>query len=198
MSAAELHSTRLRIRQWERRDDTTADRWPPYNEPLDQLWNLPRPFTAGNWNSFGEFGVRRSWAVDDMHGTLMGRISLREIDNRRHEARLGITFGAPFVGRGLGTEALAIFLEHFFGELGFSAMLLDVAAPNIRAVRCYDRLGFRQISSDWREAGMLFDRHQLDQPRFQHLRQYFREGQRGVWVEFFEMRLDRDSWDARV
>ncbi len=195
----ELRSARTYIRSWRRQDDDLADEWPAYDDPLDTLWNLPRQLSSGSahwYNGFDNGSMRRAWAVEDHSGQLMGRISLREIDERRGEARLGITFGAPYVGRGLGTEALATFLDYYFADLGFRAMVLDVAGPNQRAVRCYRRLGFHAVGSDWRDAGLYFDRHILDNPRYAHVRQFFRADQSGVWVQFFEMRLNREDWRA--
>jgi RimJ/RimL family protein N-acetyltransferase len=197
-AAMQLRGARVLIRPWQRYDDELANEWPPYNDPLDPLWNLPRQtsFTE-SWGSFFDIGQRRSWAVEDYSGNLMGRISLREHDERKAQARLGITFGAPYIGQGFGTEALALFLDHFFTELGYAAMVLDVAAPNIRAVRSYQRLGFSYLESDWREVGHSFDRRVLDMPRYEVLRRFFRPSARGLEVEFYEMRLTREEWFQR-
>jgi RimJ/RimL family protein N-acetyltransferase len=192
----DLRSARVSLRPWQRHDDDVADEWPPYNDPFDCLWNLPRS-SGDSWSLGFETGVvRRSWAVEDWAGRLIGRISLRDIDERKAQARLGITFGAPFVSQGLGTEALRIFLDSYFAERGFHAMVLDVAAPNQRAVRCYRRLGFQYISSDWRPSGVFFDSRVLNEPRYAQLRRFFRSGPRSLQVEFFEMRLLKEEWFA--
>jgi RimJ/RimL family protein N-acetyltransferase len=194
-----LHTDRLSIRTWTFHDDELAEEWPPYGDPTEPLWNLPRQVGYGGdqWSSlFDGSGMRRTWAVEDRAGRLIGRISLREIDTRKAHARLGITFGAPYIGQGLGTEALALFLDYYFTDLGFEAMLLDVAAPNQRAVRSYERLGFSFVGGDWRTADSRFDRRLLDDPRYTHIRQHFRSGQRGLYVEFFEMRLFKEEWFA--
>ncbi len=81
-----LRGPRVLIRPWESHDDDVADTWPPYNDPFDPLWNLPRPSSFGGsvWHTFLENGARRqSWAVEDAGGALIGRISLREIDRQR-------------------------------------------------------------------------------------------------------------------
>ena len=117
--------------------------------------------------------MRRTWAVEDRSGCLIGRISLRDIDNGKAQARLGITFGAPYIGRGLGTDALGLFLDHYFTDLGFLVLLLDVAAPNQRAVRAYERLGFSHIGGDWRQADSRFDRHILSDPRYAQIQSLF-------------------------
>jgi RimJ/RimL family protein N-acetyltransferase len=193
----ELHGPRVIIRPWQHADDELASEWPPYNDPLDQLWNLPRQ--RETWGSFFDIGGgRQSWAVENRASHLLGRISLRERDKGKGQARLGITFGAPYVGRGLGTEALATFLDYYFRELegGYQTMVLDVAAPNVRAVRCYQRLGFSYVGSDWRDAGSSFDARVLNLPRYQPLVRYFRRNGRNVLVEFFEMSLAREEWAA--
>lgn len=189
----DLRSARMVLRPWQHYDEIAADAWPPYNDPLEPIWNLSR--SSSSWSEGFEFGVsRRTWAVESPEGRLMGRISLREIDSKRGCARLGVTFGAPYVGKGLGTESIAVFLDMFFGELNFELMLLDVAAPNRRAVRCYERLGFHYAGSDWRCSGRAFDRHILDTPNYSHLRQYFRQGPRCFDVQFFEMELPKRDW----
>ncbi|MFO7167439.1 MAG: GNAT family N-acetyltransferase [Chloroflexota bacterium] len=194
----QLQGSRVVIRPWQRFDDDLANEWPPYNDPLDSLWNLPRQTSlTESWSTFFDSGQRRSWAVEDRSGNLIGRISLREHDPRRRQARLGITFGAPYVGRGLGTEALALFLDYYFTDAGYAVMVLDVAAPNERAVRCYRRLGFSYVDSDWREVGFSFDRRVLDMPPYEHLQRFFRPTARGLAVEFYEMRLTREEWFQR-
>jgi RimJ/RimL family protein N-acetyltransferase len=89
-----------------------------------------------------------------------------------------------------------LFLDHYFNDLGFVVLLLDVAAPNQRAVRAYERLGFRHIGGDWRQADSRFDRRILSDPRYAQIHRFFRQTQRGLDVEFFEMRLLKEDWFA--
>lgn len=195
-----LQNDRMSIRTWTFHDDELLDEWPPYNDPTEPLWNLPRQVAYGGdqWSQFFEgSGMRRTWAVEDRSGALLGRISLRDIDNQKAHARLGITFGAPYIGRGLGTEALRMFLDYYFSDLGFQVMLLDVAAPNQRAVRAYEHLGFSHVGGDWRQADSRFDRRILDDPRYGQIHRFFRQGQRGLYVEFYEMRLLKEEWLAQ-
>ena len=91
-----LRNDRLSIRPWSFHDDELLDEWPPYNDPTEPLWNLPRQVGYGGdqWGQFFEgSGMRRTWAVEDYSGCLIGRISLRDIDTRKAQARLGITPG---------------------------------------------------------------------------------------------------------
>lgn len=190
-----FETPRTIVRAWNRFDDERCYRWPPYHDPFEAIWNLQRaqsPF-SGAWIS-DIFSGRRHWAVDSRAGDLMGRISLRDIDNDLKQARLGITFSASYVGRGLGTEAMHGFLDYFFGELGFTMMLLDVAAPNERAVRSYKSLGFTYVESDWRNAYQSVDLAILETPGYTHLKPFFVIKNGAVWVEFYEMHLSHDMW----
>jgi RimJ/RimL family protein N-acetyltransferase len=194
-----LRSARLSLRSWTFHDDELADEWPPYHDPIEPLWNLPRQASLSSepWAFFEGSSLRRTWAVEDRSGRLIGRISLRDIDHHRSQARLGITFAAPYIGQGFGTEALAVFLNYYYTDFGLQLMVLDVAAPNERAVRSYERLGFSHVGSDWRIADSRFDRRVLDTPAYRHLQRFFRVRQYGLEVLFYEMQLHKNDWFAR-
>jgi RimJ/RimL family protein N-acetyltransferase len=191
-----LTAERVRIRPWQRRDYQNVESWPQFTDPLSLVWNLPQSMSErrGGWS---EPDIRCAYAVENLEGTVVGRISLREIDRAHHRARLGISFGPPYVGQGLGTEALACFLDGYFGPLGFESMVLDVAAPNVRAVRSYLKLGFRITGRHWRDAGDQITRR-LDGKIPPELEQHFRWGRRSLWIEFFDMELTRPEWLART
>lgn len=198
--SVDIRSQRVRLREWQRADMRAMDTWPPFNDPLDQIWNLPRSVTVGHDGTFDDdWGYeRRTWAIESWQGHIIGRISLREIEPRIGQARLGISMGSPYVSQGLGSEALELFLSHYFGTLGFSTMVLDVAAPNLRAVRCYRRLGFRTIDDDWREVPLTVDLRFLDRPEYVQLQSFFRFGRRQVLVQFYEMELSKEEWLRQV
>ncbi len=194
-----LPGEHVRLRWWESRDDVVQRSWPYYDDPCNALWNIPRSMSFydslfGSYSAFAH--IRRVWAIENERGTLIGRISLREIDQSKKQARLGISMGAPYLGQGYGTEALALFLDYFFGEFGFACMVLDVAAFNRRAVRCYERLGFRCIADEWRKTASESAFRALTDPRCQDLRAYFRYDRACVWVQFLEMELTGDEWQV--
>jgi RimJ/RimL family protein N-acetyltransferase len=187
------------VRLWRSQDDAAQRSWPRYTEPLSELWNIPRstPLYDGLFTLGSTSFTRRVWAIDDLEGHLIGRISLRDIDQRKGRARLGISLTPSHVGRGLGTEALELFLDYYFREMHFTVMVLDVAAFNQRAVHCYARMGFQEIDSDWRKSSFDSNMHLLDSDTYQHLRPFFRRERFGVWVLFLEMELQRDVWLKR-
>jgi RimJ/RimL family protein N-acetyltransferase len=129
-------------------------------------------------------------------GQPIGSLTLREIKGRE-SSRLGITLGSDHVGQGYGTEALRLFLEYYFETMGFARMLLDVSATNLRAVRSYRALGFQEESKHYRSAGHSSFRVLRTEPRYQHLRPFFRRLGTMYQVLFYDMSLTRDEWRAR-
>lgn len=189
--------SRLCLRPWRSADEREHRTWPDYTDPLSHLWNLPRVPRGSEFFSFlrSPGAERWMWAIEmSDDGTLIGRISLRDIDRWRCQARLGISLAAPYVGHGLGTEAMRLFLDYFFEEAGFSTMLLDVAAFNQRAVRCYEHLGFSRVRVEWRETNKNTCAHLLDDPSCFHLRPFFKPEGRVIRVQFLEMQLQKHLW----
>lgn len=194
---ATLQHERIRLRPWQRKDDIAQRAWPEYHEPLSELWNLPRPVRLGD--GFFSFlshpsGDRRVWAVEDHVQRLIGRLSLREIDHWRLRSRLGISLGAPYVGRGLGTRVMKLFLDYYFGGFGFVHMSLDVAAFNRRAVRCYERLGFVCVGHEWRNAGYSASMRLPREPLYHEMPSCFRQEAHIIQVLFYEMELHKAHW----
>jgi RimJ/RimL family protein N-acetyltransferase len=197
LSGQVIHGKRVCLRPWQRRDTLAQELWPRYTDPFSTLWNIPRAIFFDDEIRSGWSAQRYAWAIEDTYQRMIGRISLREIDARQGSARLGISLAQHYVSQGLGTEAMAIFLDYFFGPLAYSTMFLDVAAFNTRAVRCYERLGFEYIESEWRSAGRDPSLRLLDDPRYKEYLSYFRRGRFETMVEFYEMVLTRDTWMSR-
>jgi RimJ/RimL family protein N-acetyltransferase len=172
--------------------------WRPFVDPLYQPFDFPRRSKVenGRWfNWRSKEPDRRLYTVLDEHQRVIGSLTLREIDGKR-SARLGITVGADFVSQGYGTEALQTFLDYYFGEMGFARLVLDVAATNLRAVRCYQKLGFQQFDKHYRPASHPSFRILRQEPRYQHLRQYFVRKGTFYQVLFYDMSLTRETWWA--
>ena len=69
------------------------------------------------------------------------------------EAFVGIGIGEPdFWGKGYGTEAMRLMLTYAFMELNLQRVSLDVFDYNQRAIRSYEKAGFKP---EGRQRGML-------------------------------------------
>jgi diamine N-acetyltransferase len=191
-----LHGPRVTIRPMRREDVNAMTHWRPMADPLYQPFDMPQRGLAEHLAWFDERvhdTTRRLFAVEDEMGHVIGSLTLRDIHGLR-SARLGITLGADFVSRGYGTEALRVFLEAFFGTMGFLQMDLDVAAINRRAVRCYRSLSFREIGRHYEAAYHSSYRILMREPRYRHLRPYFHEVGTVVQVLFYDMALTRQGF----
>ncbi len=91
---------------------------------------------------------RRRWAILTSEMELIGEIELDHILWQRHEAELAICIARKeYWNRGLGTDAVRTLLRHAFTELGLTSVYLRVFNDNQRAVRTYERCGFRKVGA---------------------------------------------------
>ncbi len=89
-------------------------------------------------------------AVETAAGQLLGWVELRDLNWRRRSGELRICLGDPATwGRGYGGAALSGFLELAFGAWRLRSVHLRVAVWNARAIRAYERCGFRREARLW-------------------------------------------------
>ena len=96
---------------------------------------------------------------------LIGTCAFSQLDGDNGSALFHITIGEPDCwGRGYGSEATAMMVDHAFGALGLHRVALSVFAFNERAVRAYRRVGFvvegRAREAIWRD-GRYWDEIQM-------------------------------------
>ncbi|MFJ9522044.1 GNAT family N-acetyltransferase [Kitasatospora sp. NPDC101801] len=84
--------------------------------------------------------------VEDLtDGRVIGMADYRDLDPYAGVATLGVTIGEPaYWGRGHGSEALGLLVDHLFGAYGLHRLELDTWSGNERAVRAFTRLGFQE------------------------------------------------------
>lgn len=91
----------------------------------------------------------------------LGSVYIRDIDRRHNKAEYGIFIGEPDArGRGIGTAAAKLMLRYCFGEEKLHRVYLRALAGNERAIRSYEKAGFRKegcLRDDVRIEGKYFD-----------------------------------------
>lgn len=122
--------------------------WETDEEILDYLGK--KGLTTVPWNSEGEWGRpvlgarRRVFAIDTHGGDFIGYVELREINWRRRAAELRVCIGEKtYWGRGYGTAAVREIVARSFERLNLYYVYLRVYRDNLRALRCYQKCGFR-------------------------------------------------------
>ncbi len=137
---------RTLIRKLERRDIDKMINWGKHKDPKFLHYNFPYLTEEERdiWYKFKTKKInKKCFAVDDMNGDLIGYISLRDIKFFKRESELGIVFDPNILGKGYGTDALTAFLDLYFNQLKMKTMILRVAKFNERAIRCYEKCGFK-------------------------------------------------------
>ena len=77
--------------------------------------------------------------VGNYNSLLIGRITLRNIDEPNKTARIGVYIHPSWTGRGYGTNLLRAFGRNW-------TLHADVADDNQQAIKCYGKAGFHQAN----------------------------------------------------
>ena len=78
--------------------------------------------------------------------TLLGNISLHEIDNISRRASVGLFIGEQeHRNKGYGSEALRLILDYGFKTLNLHNIMLLVHSDNDLGIYCYKKVGFREF-----------------------------------------------------
>ncbi|MCL5935585.1 MAG: GNAT family N-acetyltransferase [Firmicutes bacterium] len=76
-------------------------------------------------------------------GESIGFMVITDLDKPNKKANLGMLIGEKqYWNRGLGSEAMEVILKHFFDNLGFNRIGLEVFEYNLRARHMYRKVGF--------------------------------------------------------
>ncbi|HET6533854.1 MAG TPA: GNAT family protein [Actinoplanes sp.] len=68
-----------------------------------------------------------------------------EEDPEYAHASLDIYLDPSVHGRGVGTDAVRTLAAHLIDDRGFHRLVIDPAADNTAAIRCYRKVGFRPV-----------------------------------------------------
>ena len=133
-----------------RMDD--ADAWfEAGNDPeIQHMYGVPKDNTpkmtveSATRHVSNHVGRELSWFID-IDGQLSGEIFLH--GRNTHDQRATLAMGllrAPDLGKGYGTRALRLMLDHAFDVLRLHRISLRVLSYNARAIAAYRKVGFVQ------------------------------------------------------
>lgn len=131
--------------------DPEVARWWPNMTPEDLLGEDDRTLAFAIELEGRPIGVAQAWEENE--------------PDYRH-AGIDLFIAAPWQGRGLGTDAVRTLARHLVRERGHHRVTIDPALENERAIRCYERVGFKRVGvlrryeragdGTWRD-GLLLD-----------------------------------------
>ena len=113
-------------------------------------------FIKGSWNDKNNWNV----AIVDEDDNYMGTVSLKNI--KETSAEFGITIRSCAMGKGCSIWAMKEILRIGFEERGIKKIYWCVSPDNKRAVRFYDKNGFKRV--DAKELDMIegYTQEQID------------------------------------
>ncbi|MBB6482726.1 GNAT family N-acetyltransferase [Spirochaeta isovalerica] len=86
-------------------------------------------------------------SVLSSNGILVGHFSILQIDWKEKKiGNMGIRIHPNYCNKGVGSLILE-WISNFFHSHGFLQIKLDVLSSNKRAIRCYEKVGFRSIEN---------------------------------------------------
>ncbi len=107
------------------------------------------PFTEEDADSF--FGIQSAYkdkyrfAIETLDGEYLGHCGTNYHGNKNKVTYIGIAIAnKDYQGKGYGTEAIHLLLDILFGEMNYNKVGLRVFAFNERAIKCYEKVGFKK------------------------------------------------------
>lgn len=142
-----MNNSQFSLRPLEPRDSTRMLEWMRDPEVTKYL-QIGGPDTSKDSvdmfiRSSGDERTNLHRAVVDSTGEYLGTISLKHIDREKKEAEYAISMHSSAMGTGAAAAASRLLLELAFRQLGLQRVYLNVLQANQRAVRFYEKFGFR-------------------------------------------------------
>jgi len=115
---------------------------------------LREPGVARWWGAYDAEKLERdffdpAWAYTYLvivDGALAGILQFHEVPDPDYKsAGVDITLGEAYQDRGLGTKALKRLIGYLIDERGHHRITIDPATDNARAIRVYEKVGFRPV-----------------------------------------------------
>jgi aminoglycoside 6'-N-acetyltransferase len=114
------------------------------NPEVARWWRGGKDMVAAVAEDLAEEGTETFVVVHD--GRVAGAIQWHAEDERdyRH-AGIDIYLDPALRGRGLGTDAVRTLARYLIADRGHHRLVIDPAADNAAAIRCYSKVGFRPV-----------------------------------------------------
>jgi RimJ/RimL family protein N-acetyltransferase len=144
-----LIGSRVYLRPLESEDAASLQPW-VNDEEVARTVAFHRPLTLADERAF----VERTRSADheivlaialQRGDRMIGDVGLHAIHSKDRSAVLGIMIGDKKEwGKGYGTEATALMVRYAFETMNLNRVSLHVFEFNVRGIRAYEKVGFRQ------------------------------------------------------
>jgi len=195
-----VRGVRVCVRELRLEDVDQMQNWAEHEDPLFFYYNFPKisQKERQQWYQMKtRWLIRKSYAIENEHGRVIGYLSIRNINWIKRESELGIVLDPAYINQGYGSEALWVFLGHYFETLKMQSLKLRTAKFNKRAIRCYQRCGFRIIKETEEEFEDQYSEI-FYQPEYQHLKKLFTEKRGKKMTKYLHMKITRKEYAQLV
>ncbi len=111
---------------------------------VHRWWRGEGDLAAGVANDLAD-PEAQTFAIE-LDGRVVGAIQWgAENEPDYRHAHMDIYLDPAVQGRGLGTDAVGTLARHLVTDHGFHRLVIDPAADNAAAIRCYGKVGFRPV-----------------------------------------------------
>jgi diamine N-acetyltransferase len=194
-----LKGDKVLIRPLEREDIDKRLKWKLYLDPLYFHYNIASMTEPERetWFLKRKNDISSVYlAIDNLERQLVGFTCLYKINPPEKTAWFGIYLGYEYTNQGLGTDATLTLLKYYFDESKFEKLFLDVASHNKRAIRCYEKCGFKFVQKKYSDHDPRMNMDIFGDERFKDVRKYFLKNGKKVLVEFDEMEITKEMYEG--
>lgn len=118
--------------------------------------SIPTEEDQVNWFRRCQEPDRQIFTIETLSSMeVVGNAGFTDIGVEEGEVQLRITIADAYQGIGLGFETMGLLLLYAFKVQKWSAVWLKVLPDNARAIRLYEKCGFRIIPSTLEDAGKI-------------------------------------------
>lgn len=146
----------LKVRQLEKKDNYLLAKWLSDKAVLEFYEGRDNPFDLEKVNRvFYDSKDAEIKCIIEYKGMEIGYIQFYQIDAKTKKEygyyKENIYGTDQFIGeveywnKGIGTLLVTSMLTYLFGDLNAEIVVMDPQTRNIRAIRCYEKCGFKKI-----------------------------------------------------
>ena len=107
-------------------------------------WRGGDDMTVAVTEDLAEEGVETF--VIEHDGRVAGAIQWGAEDDPDYKhANIDVYLDPAVSGQGLGSDAVRTLARHLISDRGYRRLVIDPAADNVAAIRCYSKVGFRPV-----------------------------------------------------
>ncbi|WP_236913945.1 GNAT family N-acetyltransferase [Clostridium sp. Cult2] len=191
----EIMGERIRIAPLTLEDAYSMKNWGTHKNPLLSDYNLPslNDEEIKEWYNYKTGSKNKKYySVFNEENRLIGYMGIKSIRRIFKDSVLGIAFDPNYVNQGYGTETIITFLDYYFNEMKMKKMFLEVAEFNKRAIRCYEKTGFKKI--DRYLAKFFNQRIDLENIYFINEKSSFVIEEGKVYNYIYKMKIDSNTY----